>query len=58
LMDMEQVKAELAKGSFKPNCSLVLLDFFIRHGIITPENESDYLEIGSRLHRRLEFPTW
>ncbi|KAG0128307.1 NUDIX hydrolase domain-like protein [Tuber indicum] len=58
LMDVEQVKAELAKGNFKPNCSLVLLDFFIRHGIITPENESDYLEIGSRLHRRLEFPTW
>ncbi|KAG0642434.1 NUDIX hydrolase domain-like protein [Tuber brumale] len=58
LMDVQQVKAELAKGSFKPNCSLVLLDFFIRHGIVAPENEMDYLEIGSRLHRLLEFPTW
>lgn len=36
---------------------LVLLSFFVRRGILTPENEPDYIEIVSRLHRRLEFPT-
>lgn len=37
---------------------VVLLDFFIRHGILTPENEPDFIEICSRIHRRFEFPTW
>ncbi|RPB13109.1 hypothetical protein P167DRAFT_573504, partial [Morchella conica CCBAS932] len=58
LLGVEEVKEELAKGSFKPNCAIVLLDFFIRHGIITPENEPNYIEICSRIHRRFEFPTW
>ncbi|KAH0613980.1 uncharacterized protein H6S33_005866 [Morchella sextelata] len=58
LLGVEEVKEELAKGSFKPNCAIVLLDFFIRHGIITPENEPHYIEICSRIHRRFEFPTW
>jgi hypothetical protein len=35
---------------------LTTQDFFIRHGIITPENEPNYIEIASRLHRELEFP--
>lgn len=57
LWTVDEVKAAMAKGEFKPNCALVVLDFFIRHGILTPENEKDYVEIVARLHRRLEFPT-
>jgi hypothetical protein len=56
LMGVEEVRVALAEGRFKPNCSVVLLDFLVRHGVLTPENESDYVEIVSRLHRRLEFP--
>ncbi|KAA8900504.1 NUDIX hydrolase domain-like protein [Sphaerosporella brunnea] len=56
LMPLDEVKEELAKGSFKPNCAYVLIDFFVRHGIITPANEPNYIEIVSRLHRELEFP--
>ncbi|PQE13752.1 hypothetical protein CJF31_00005227 [Rutstroemia sp. NJR-2017a BVV2] len=56
LWTVEEVKESLAKGEFKPNCAMTLLDFFIRHGILTPENEKDYEEIKSRLHRKLEFP--
>lgn len=56
LWTVEEVQAHMAKGEFKPNCGVVLLDFFIRHGIITPENEKDYDEIKQRLHRVLEFP--
>lgn len=57
LWSVEEVKEAMRKGEFKPNCALVVLDFFIRHGILTTENEQDYIEIVSRLHRRLEFPT-
>ena len=28
----------------------------MRHGIITPDSEPDYIEIVARLHRTLEFP--
>jgi len=57
LWTVEETQAALAKAEFKPNCALVLLDFFIRHGILTQANERDYIEIVARLHRRLEFPT-
>lgn len=57
LWTVEEAKRALAEGQFKPNCAMVLLDFFIRHGILTAENEKDYMEIVSRLHRKLPFPT-
>ncbi|KAI1074615.1 NUDIX hydrolase domain-like protein [Whalleya microplaca] len=56
LWSVEEVREQLALGRFKPNCALVLLDFFIRHGILTPENEADYEEIRRRMHRKLPFP--
>ncbi|KAF1956041.1 thiamine pyrophosphokinase-related protein-like protein [Byssothecium circinans] len=57
LWGIEEVQAAMAKGEFKPNCGLVMIDFFIRHGILTAENEKDYIEIVTRLHRKFEFPT-
>ncbi|KAF2129267.1 thiamine pyrophosphokinase [Dothidotthia symphoricarpi CBS 119687] len=57
LWSVEEVQEAMRKGEFKPNCAMVVLDFFLRHGILTAENEKDYIEIVSRLHRRLEFPT-
>ncbi|RMZ89681.1 hypothetical protein DV736_g3084, partial [Chaetothyriales sp. CBS 134916] len=57
LLSIQEVKTALAQGKFKPNCALLLLDFFIRHAIITADNEPDYIDIVARLHRRLEFPT-
>ena len=57
LWPVERVKAALAGGEFKPNCAVVLLDFFVRHGILTAENEPDYIDIVSRIHRRLPFST-
>lgn len=41
---------------FKPNCALVLIDFGIRHGLITPENETDYMQIVALLHADLGVP--
>ena len=57
LWTVDEVKRHLAMGDFKPNCALVLLDFFVRHGILTAENEKHYIEIISRLHRKLPFST-
>ncbi|KAL1600512.1 hypothetical protein SLS60_006898 [Paraconiothyrium brasiliense] len=57
LWDLEQVKKAMIKQEFKTNCAAVMIDFFIRHGIITDENEQDYLEIITRLHRKLPVPT-
>ena len=54
---IEKVKQELAKGEFKTNSALVMIDFLIRHGFITSANEKDYAEIAARMHRRLPFST-
>lgn len=56
LWSVAEVQKALAEGQFKPNCAVVLLDFFVRHGILTAENERDYIEIVARLHRKLPFP--
>ncbi|KZL81130.1 nudix domain-containing protein [Colletotrichum incanum] len=56
LCTVEQVLEGLAQGKWKPNCALVVLDFFIRHRILTRENEPDYDQIVRRIHRRIPFP--
>ncbi|ROV88877.1 hypothetical protein VSDG_08945 [Cytospora chrysosperma] len=56
LMTVDQVTKAMLSGEFKPNCCLVMLDFFVRHGLVTEENERDYLEIVTRLRRRLPVP--
>ncbi|KAI1410812.1 NUDIX domain-containing protein [Hypoxylon sp. FL1857] len=57
LWDVQQIKEAMLRGEFKPNCASVMIDFFIRHGIIAEDNEPDYLEIVTRLHRVLPVPT-
>ena len=37
---------------FKYNCNLVLIDFFVRHGLIDPD-DPDYLAIVAGLHTTL-----
>ncbi|ESZ95903.1 hypothetical protein SBOR_3716 [Sclerotinia borealis F-4128] len=56
LWTVEEVQERMKNGEFKDNCGVVLLDFFIRHGILTRENESDFDEIKGRIHRKLLFP--
>lgn len=57
LMNVTELKESLAKGCFTPANGCVVLDFFIRHGLLTFENEPDYIEIASRLHRVLGLQT-
>lgn len=57
LWTVDEVKEAMRKGEFKPNCAACMIDFFVRHGMLTPENEKDFIEIVARLHRKFEFPT-
>lgn len=55
-MDVGEVRAALGRGEFRPSAALVMVDFLVRHGVLTEENEPDYVEVVARLNRRLPFP--
>lgn len=56
LMDIAEVKKRLANHEFKDNCAAIIIDFMIRHSLITPESEPDYIQITNKLHRFLPLP--
>lgn len=56
LMHTDEVLARMRNGEFKANCVLVLIDFLIRHGQVTPENEPQYRAIVEQLHTNLGLP--
>ncbi|KAJ2783339.1 hypothetical protein GGI15_002626 [Coemansia interrupta] len=56
LWTMDQVVDNVRKNLFKPNCAVCVVDFLIRHGYLTPENEPDYIEIIQNVHSPLPFP--
>lgn len=56
LCTVDEVREQLAMGGWKPNCAVIMLNFFIRMGILTPENEPYFDEIETRLRRRMPFP--
>jgi hypothetical protein len=35
---------------------LVAIDFMVRHGFITADNDPDYIDLSYHLHRKLPFP--
>lgn len=57
LLTLQQTVDALVKGEFKPNCALIMVDFLVRHGYITTENEPNFLQLVTRMHRLLPFPT-
>jgi hypothetical protein len=40
------------------NSAVVMIDFLVRHGVVTVENEEGFVEMGMRMHRRLPFYTF
>jgi isopentenyldiphosphate isomerase len=52
LMTLDEVKTALMEGEFVANRAMVWLAYLIRHGIMTPENEPDFVTICERLHRK------
>ncbi|OAA50036.1 thiamin pyrophosphokinase-related protein [Beauveria brongniartii RCEF 3172] len=57
LMEWQDVVRRMKAGEFKPNVCAIMIDFFIRHGLVTPEEEDQYVEICNRLRRKLPMPT-
>ncbi|KAF7533757.1 hypothetical protein G7Z17_g13465 [Cylindrodendrum hubeiense] len=57
LMGCDEVRRRMFAGEFKPNVCCVMIDFMVRHGEVTAENEEDYVEICQRLRRRLPVAT-
>ncbi len=52
LWPVEDVAARVRSSfDFKFNCNLAIIDFLIRHGYITPENEPDYVSLVHGLRR-------
>lgn len=56
LCDIPQVLKDLEAGKFKTNCAVVMLDFLMRRGILTKENEPHFDELKQRTHRVMPFP--
>lgn len=56
LVGVNELKALMLRGDFKPMCANVMVDFLIRHGFITKENEEDFEAILDRFYRKLPFP--
>jgi len=52
LMDVEEV-ADIVKNTFdfKFNCNLVIIDFLIRHGVLNPDEITEYEELVRGLRR-------
>jgi 8-oxo-dGTP pyrophosphatase MutT (NUDIX family) len=57
LLNVEELKEALAKAQFAPLTGCLILDFFVRHGILTFENEPNYIAIASRMHKPLDLAT-
>ncbi|CAA7624402.1 NUDIX hydrolase family protein [Magnetospirillum sp. UT-4] len=52
LMPVAEVKERVRSGDdFKFNVNLVLLDFMLRHGVLTPDGEPDYLAVVAGLRK-------
>ncbi|ODO01930.1 hypothetical protein L198_02660 [Cryptococcus wingfieldii CBS 7118] len=54
LLPVQQVILSLHKDKFKPSSAMVTIDFLVRHGFVTPDNETNYQEIVRRMHRRID----
>ena len=54
LMPVEEVLGRIRRGDdFKFNVNLVILDFAVRRGILSPD-DPEYLAVATGLHRRLD----
>ncbi|XP_060528184.1 uncharacterized protein LOC132703124 [Cylas formicarius] len=54
ILPVEKCVEKILAPDFKTTSAPVVLDFLIRHGIVTPENESEYLKIIELLHIPLQ----
>ena len=56
LLDVQSVLERLLDNEFKPSSGLAIADFLVRHGYVTEETDSRYLEICRVLKTDIELP--
>jgi hypothetical protein len=44
-MSIPEIVNDLFDGEFCPPAAKVMIDFLMRHGFITPENEPDFMRL-------------
>lgn len=52
MMELHEVKEALIRGEFAADQAVVWLAYLIRQGFVTPENEPDFVETCTRMHRK------
>jgi len=52
LMTLDDIKAALIAGEFVTNRAMAWLAYLVRHGMVTPENEPNYIQVCQRLQRK------
>lgn len=45
----------LREDAFSPTDAMVMVDFMVRHGILTADSDFGFAEMSMRMHRRLPF---
>lgn len=53
-MGEQEIRVALFQDDFKPIVDVLWLGHFYRHGMITAENDVNFEEICTRLHRKLD----
>ena len=51
LMNVDEIKKAVIRDDFKPNCALITINFLIRKGIITPDNDRNYFYLLENMHK-------
>ncbi|XP_069108813.1 uncharacterized protein [Argopecten irradians] len=54
LMTMDKIKEMIIDEDFKPNSALVIVDFMIRHGLITADDEPNLCYLMEMMHVPLQ----
>ena len=50
LMTIEEIKKAVISDDFKPNSALITINFLMRKGLITPDENSNYLYLLENMH--------
>jgi hypothetical protein len=50
LWTVAETLTQIQRDAFKPNCALVLVDFFLRWGLLDPATEQDYVALAQGCH--------
>jgi len=57
-MTVEEVVSRLFNDEFKSSSAMAMVDFLVRHGYVTAENDARYADLCFELRRDIGLPKW